>query len=272
VRKICFYLFIFNLFFYLSFLLFFFFFLQETKCFLKKQSNQILFFLKKMSFCVNLTCWNYSHMNLEYCAHCAEIQTFCCSFWSFDLYLDVMTRTLCSSNCNSNDCHIIGSTQSFLELESEWFQLQSFLLHLAEKNDLNFKQMKFYELDDVVYIILKQCILPKLMPSLKLIRKQIVRYHTLWYILTTDVNNEDEPQIHTKHHKNAKEQEDEETDEDDYPKIKKNKIQCKLCQDIIESTHTHDFKFCKCGSCGVDGGHDYLRRVGSSSLFIELTE
>ena len=42
--------------------------------------------------------------------------------------------------------------------------------------------------------------------------------------------------------------------------IKKNAIRCKHCGDIIESTHVHDFKWCSCGTCFVDGGHDYLRR------------
>lgn len=39
-----------------------------------------------------------------------------------------------------------------------------------------------------------------------------------------------------------------------------NKIKCKKCGDIIESTHRHDFKWCSCGQCAVDGGHDYLKR------------
>ena len=43
-------------------------------------------------------------------------------------------------------------------------------------------------------------------------------------------------------------------------KIIKNVIQCKLCGDIIESTDRHQYVVCKCGSCAVDGGHDYLRR------------
>ena len=46
-------------------------------------------------------------------------------------------------------------------------------------------------------------------------------------------------------------------------KILVNKIKCKKCGDIIESKSVHDFKFCKCGSVAVDGGHDYLRRVGT---------
>ena len=42
-------------------------------------------------------------------------------------------------------------------------------------------------------------------------------------------------------------------------KILRNRIRCKKCNDIIESTHRHDFKYCKCGSVFVDGGHDYQR-------------
>ena len=37
----------------------------------------------------------------------------------------------------------------------------------------------------------------------------------------------------------------------------------KKCGDIIESKSVHDFKFCKCEAVAVDGGHDYLRRVGA---------
>lgn len=39
----------------------------------------------------------------------------------------------------------------------------------------------------------------------------------------------------------------------------KNAIQCKLCGEVIESKHRHDYVECKCGACAVDGGHDYLR-------------
>lgn len=42
-------------------------------------------------------------------------------------------------------------------------------------------------------------------------------------------------------------------------KLKVNKIRCKLCGDVIESTYRHDFVECSCGACYTDGGTDYLR-------------
>jgi hypothetical protein len=39
----------------------------------------------------------------------------------------------------------------------------------------------------------------------------------------------------------------------------RNRIKCKHCGDIIESTHVHDFKYCKCGKVFVDGGREYCR-------------
>ena len=50
-------------------------------------------------------------------------------------------------------------------------------------------------------------------------------------------------------------------------KIITNKIRCKKCGDIIESTHRHDFKFCKCGAVAVNGGKDYLRRCGNREVY-----
>lgn len=42
--------------------------------------------------------------------------------------------------------------------------------------------------------------------------------------------------------------------------IVRNAVRCKLCNDVIESTHRHDFKYCKCGAVFVDGGPHYKRR------------
>ncbi len=54
--------------------------------------------------------------------------------------------------------------------------------------------------------------------------------------------------------------------------IVKNVIRCKRCGDIIESTYRHDFKFCSCQRCAVDGGLDYLRRCGNPDDYEELSE
>ena len=48
-------------------------------------------------------------------------------------------------------------------------------------------------------------------------------------------------------------------------KIIHNRIRCKHCGDVIESGHVHDFKWCKCGTVAVDGGHDYLKRSFKNS-------
>ena len=49
-------------------------------------------------------------------------------------------------------------------------------------------------------------------------------------------------------------------------------FKCKKCGDVIESTYRHDFKFCKCGAVAVDGGKDYLRRIGYEEDYEELSE
>lgn len=57
-------------------------------------------------------------------------------------------------------------------------------------------------------------------------------------------------------------------------RIIKNKAKCRLCGDIIESTHVHDMKSCKCGEISVDGGTEYIRRswTHDKSNIIELSE
>lgn len=51
-------------------------------------------------------------------------------------------------------------------------------------------------------------------------------------------------------------------------------IKCNHCGDVIESKHTHDFKWCKCNTVYVDGGLSYLKRgfVNSPNDFTELSE
>lgn len=55
-------------------------------------------------------------------------------------------------------------------------------------------------------------------------------------------------------------------------KIISNKIRCRKCNDTIESTHRHDFRYCSCGTVAVDGGREYLRRLGNLEDMEELSE
>ncbi len=55
-------------------------------------------------------------------------------------------------------------------------------------------------------------------------------------------------------------------------KLTKNRAQCAKCKDIIESKHVHDFVSCKCGAICVDGGLDYIRRVGELEDMNEMCE
>jgi NDP-sugar pyrophosphorylase family protein len=54
--------------------------------------------------------------------------------------------------------------------------------------------------------------------------------------------------------------------------IVKNAIQCNKCGDTIESTHRHDFVTCSCGACSVDGGRDYMRRLGTPEDYTDVSE
>lgn len=40
-------------------------------------------------------------------------------------------------------------------------------------------------------------------------------------------------------------------------------IKCNKCGDIIYSRCRHDFHWCSCKSCAIDGGFDYYRIVGN---------
>ena len=55
-------------------------------------------------------------------------------------------------------------------------------------------------------------------------------------------------------------------------KIGSNKVKCLVCGDIIESKSRHDFKWCSCGNIAVDGGREYLRRVGDLQKYEDLSE
>lgn len=54
-------------------------------------------------------------------------------------------------------------------------------------------------------------------------------------------------------------------------KIIKNSVQCKHCNDIIESVHRYDFIQCSCKKIAIDGGTDYLRRNGEITDIQELS-
>jgi len=52
-----------------------------------------------------------------------------------------------------------------------------------------------------------------------------------------------------------------------------NKAECRTCGDIIESRHRHDYVTCSCSSISIDGGKDYLKRVGNVIVdLIDLSE
>ena len=38
-----------------------------------------------------------------------------------------------------------------------------------------------------------------------------------------------------------------------------NAIKCALCEDVVWSHYRHDFRWCKCKECFIDGGRDYTR-------------
>jgi len=54
--------------------------------------------------------------------------------------------------------------------------------------------------------------------------------------------------------------------------IIRNKVRCKKCDMVIESKYRHDFVTCKCGAVSVDGGKDYLRRIGNLEAYEELSK
>jgi len=49
-------------------------------------------------------------------------------------------------------------------------------------------------------------------------------------------------------------------------KIIQNSVICHDCGDEPWSANTHDYRQCVCGAIAVDGGMDYLRRVGDGDL------
>ena len=60
----------------------------------------------------------------------------------------------------------------------------------------------------------------------------------------------------------------------DYPgswEGRRNRIRCLKCEDVIEATHQHDYKSCKCGRVSVDGGAlGHWRRIGGADSYVEM--
>ena len=50
-----------------------------------------------------------------------------------------------------------------------------------------------------------------------------------------------------------------------------NRIKCKHCGDVLTSETRNDFKMCSCGKVGIDGGEDYLRRLGYPENYDEMS-
>ena len=53
--------------------------------------------------------------------------------------------------------------------------------------------------------------------------------------------------------------------------IIQNAVTCLACGDFIVSKHRHDFVTCTCGAISVDGGQEYLRRVGDFGNAMDLS-
>lgn len=51
--------------------------------------------------------------------------------------------------------------------------------------------------------------------------------------------------------------------------ILSNQVKCKSCGDSIYSMSKHHQVDCSCGAITIDGGMDYLRRLGDSDGYIE---
>ena len=58
---------------------------------------------------------------------------------------------------------------------------------------------------------------------------------------------------------------------DEIEKKSSNKIQCRYCKDVIESKNLHEFKRCSCGKVAVDGGLEYMKRIGNKEDYIDLS-
>lgn len=53
--------------------------------------------------------------------------------------------------------------------------------------------------------------------------------------------------------------------------IVQNAVVCLSCGDFIYSAHRHHYNHCTCGSIAVDGGQEYLRRVGALDACVDMS-
>jgi hypothetical protein len=53
--------------------------------------------------------------------------------------------------------------------------------------------------------------------------------------------------------------------------IIRNALKCNKCGDVIQSTYTHDYVECSCGSTIVDGGNSYLRWGGNDFTDLSIS-
>ena len=44
-----------------------------------------------------------------------------------------------------------------------------------------------------------------------------------------------------------------------------NRVQCRVCKEVIESRARHEYVTCKCGAVSIDGGPDYTRICGTDN-------
>ena len=53
--------------------------------------------------------------------------------------------------------------------------------------------------------------------------------------------------------------------------IIRNAVKCNNCQEVLQSTHVHDYVECMCQETMVDGGNEYFRYGGNDveTLFVE---
>lgn len=54
--------------------------------------------------------------------------------------------------------------------------------------------------------------------------------------------------------------------------IIRNAARCRRCGSEIESQHRHDYVACSCGAIAVDGGREYIRRIGHRDDIQDLSE